>query len=61
MRHTFPGALPQRLEWDSCRVAVVRLWDGMHMGGTRTAWDEDRPEPIADSDFDSAPDSGEEP
>jgi hypothetical protein len=42
----FPGALPKHLEWDPCRVAVVRLWDGMHMGGTRTAWDEDRPEPI---------------
>jgi hypothetical protein len=23
---------------------VVRLWDGMHMAGTRTAWDDDRPE-----------------
>jgi predicted nucleotidyltransferase len=46
MRRVFPGALPKHLEWDPCRVAVVRLWDGMHMGGTRTAWDEDRPEPI---------------
>jgi hypothetical protein len=44
MRRTFPGALPSRLDWDPCRVAVVRLWDGMQMNGTRTAWDADRPE-----------------
>lgn len=44
MARSFPGALPERLEWDACRVAVVRLWDGMHMAGTRTAWDDDRPE-----------------
>ena len=61
MRHTFPGVLPERLEWDPCRVAVVRLWDGMHMGGTRTAWDEDRPEAITDSAFVADSDSGEEP
>ena len=59
MRRTFPGRLPPRLDWDPCRVAVVRLWDGMHMGGTRTAWDDDRPEPIDDPH--SASDSGEEP
>ncbi len=47
MEHHFPGALPSRLEWDSCRTAVVRLWDAMHMGGVRTAWDDDRPEAAA--------------
>lgn len=50
MVREFPGALPSRLEWDSCRVAVVRLWDGMHMGGTRTAWDGDRPEAAVPSE-----------
>jgi len=47
MERHFPGALPSRLEWDPCRTAVVRLWDAMQMGGTRTAWDEDRPETAA--------------
>jgi hypothetical protein len=48
MIREFPGALPSRLEWDPCRVAVVRLWDGMHMGGTRTAGDAVRPESAAE-------------
>ena len=47
MERHFPGTLPSRLEWDPCRTAVVRLWDAMHMGGVRTAWDEDRPETAA--------------
>ena len=35
----FPGALPDRLDWDGCRRAAVLLWDTMESGGTRTAWD----------------------
>ena len=43
MRALFPGRCPDTLEWDRCRTAVVRLWDSMHMAGTRTAWEPDGP------------------
>jgi hypothetical protein len=43
MRALFPGRCPDTLEWDRCRMAVVRLWDSMHMAGTRTAWEPDGP------------------
>ena len=50
MQRRFPGACPERLEWEPCRRAVVRLWDTMHMGGTRTAWDVGEPAPGAAPD-----------
>ncbi len=43
MRALFPGRCPDTLEWDRCRTAVVRLWDTLHMAGTRTAWEPDAP------------------
>jgi hypothetical protein len=41
MERRFPGAPPERLDWDVCRTAVVRFWDTMHNAGTRTAWELD--------------------
>jgi hypothetical protein len=35
----FPGRPPAGLDWERCRTACVRLWDTMHMGGVRTAWE----------------------
>jgi hypothetical protein len=42
----FPGAPPDRLDWDRCRRAAVLLWDTMESGGARTAWDV--PDPAQD-------------
>jgi hypothetical protein len=44
----FPGARPDRLDWDRCRRAAVLLWDTMDSGGARTAWDV--PDPAAAED-----------
>ena len=33
----FPGAPPERLDWDGCRRAAVLLWDTLESGGARTA------------------------
>lgn len=44
MKALFPGECPETLEWDRCRSAVVRLWDTMHMSGTRTAWEAETPD-----------------
>ena len=42
----FPGAPPDRFDWDRCRRAAVLLWDTMESGGARTAWDV--PDPAQD-------------
>lgn len=47
MKRLFPGACPERMEWDRCRQAAVRLWDTMQSGGVRTAWEIDDPAPVA--------------
>jgi hypothetical protein len=33
----FPGAPPERLDWDGYRRAAVLLWDTFESGGARTA------------------------
>ena len=45
VRSRFPGACPERLDWERCRHAVVRLWDSVELRGTRTAWDVPPPRP----------------
>ena len=45
MERSFPGACPERLDWDRCRQAAVRLWDTLDSGGARVAWDVPDPMP----------------
>ena len=47
MRKLFPGAPPDRLEWEPCRRAVVKLWDTLTLGGARTADEVDDARPAA--------------
>jgi hypothetical protein len=47
MERGFPGECPDRLEWDRCRQAAVRLWDTLESGGVRTAWESPDPRPGA--------------
>jgi hypothetical protein len=47
MEQLFPGECPERMTWDRCRRAAVRLWDTIEGGGARTAWDVPAPDASA--------------